>query len=40
MAVAKIRNDGEILYSESIFRYINRINKYESITLNFTKDHI
>ena len=40
MAVAKIRNDGEIQYSESIFRYINRINKYESITLNFTNDRI
>ena len=40
MAIAKIRNDGKIPYSESIFRYINSINNYENVTLNFTNDRI
>ena len=33
MAIAKIRSDGKRPYSESIFKYINSINKYENVTL-------
>ena len=40
MAVAKIRSDGKRPYWESIFKCINSINKYESVTLNFTNDSI
>ena len=40
MAIAKIRRDGKRRYSESIFKYINSIKKYENVTLNFTNDHI
>ena len=40
MAIAKIRSDGKRPYSESIFKYINSIKKYENVTLNFTNDHI
>ena len=40
LAIAKIRNDRKRPYSESIFKYINSINKYENVTLNFTNDHI
>ena len=40
MAIAKIRGDGKRPYSKSIFEYINSINKYENVTLNFTNDRI
>ena len=40
IAIAKIRSDGKRPYSESIFKYINSIKKYENVTLNFTNDHI
>ena len=40
MAIAKIRIDGKRPYSDSIFKYINSINKYENFALNFTNDCI
>ena len=40
MAIAKIKSDGKRPYSESIFKYINSINKYENLTLNFKNDNI
>ena len=40
MTIAKIRSDGKGSYLESIFKYINSINKYENATLNFTNDRI
>ena len=40
MAIAKIRSDGKRRCSESVFKYINSINKYENVTLNFTNDCI
>ena len=40
MAIPKIRSDGKRPYSESTFKYINSISKYENVTLNFTNDRI
>ena len=40
MALAKIRIDGKRPCSKSVFRYINSINKYENVTLNFTNNPI
>ena len=40
MAIANIGSDGKRPYLESIFKYINSINKYENVTLNFTNDRI
>ena len=40
MAIARIRIDGKRPCSKSVFRYINSINKYENVTLNFTNNPI
>ena len=40
VAIAKIRSDGKRPYSESIFKYINSIKKYENVTLSSTNDRI
>ena len=40
LAIAKIRSDGKRPYSESIFKYINSVKKYKSVTVNFTNDRI
>ena len=39
-AIAKVRNHGTRPYSKSIFKYINSINKYENVILNFTNGRI
>ena len=39
-AIAKVRNHGKRPYSKSIFKYINSINKYENVILNFTNGRI
>ena len=40
MAIAKIRRDGKIPYSEFMFKYINSIKKSENFTSNFPNDRI
>ena len=40
MAFAKISSDGKRPYLKSIFKHINCINKYESVTLNFINDRV